>query len=127
MRTLTLTLLGVAVAALLVACPPHNTPQPVPPGDPGEGYEPPAPIDAGPADAMVSEAAGADGTACTLDDDCASGVCEGLGCEEGQGVCAPATRGCTKDLRQYCGCDGITFQSSGSCPGQRYAATGACP
>jgi len=30
------------------------------------------------------------------------------------------------DIRQYCGCDGVTFQGSGSCPGRLYAKTGAC-
>jgi hypothetical protein len=33
---------------------------------------------------------------------------------------------CTRDLRTYCGCDGQTFQSSGSCPGKRFANPGEC-
>jgi len=35
-------------------------------------------------------------------------------------------RACTMDLRQYCGCDGATFQGSGTCPNRRYASKGAC-
>lgn len=75
-----------------------------------------------------ASAAAADGAACRAAEDCASGVCEGQGCgDAAPGVCAPAQRGCTRDLRAYCGCDGQTFQASGSCPGRRYAAPGACP
>ncbi len=70
----------------------------------------------------------ADGAACLADGDCASGVCEGQGCGPDEpGVCAPKSRACTKDLRPYCGCDGQTFRTSGSCPGRRYAAKGECP
>ena len=67
-----------------------------------------------------------DGESCDTDDQCGSGVCEGEGCGEGEGVCAAANRMCTRDRRPYCGCDGVTFYSSGSCPGQRYANKGAC-
>ncbi len=71
--------------------------------------------------------AGADGSPCLAASDCQSGVCEGQGCGDDQpGECKPASRPCTKDLRTYCGCDGQTFQGSGSCPGQRYAAPGEC-
>jgi hypothetical protein len=77
---------------------------------------------------VQQSAAGADGSACLKNDDCASGVCEGQGCDDAHpGVCAAKTRACTRDLRQYCGCDGKTFATSGSCPGRRYAAKGACP
>ncbi|MBP8811985.1 MAG: hypothetical protein KBG48_31465 [Kofleriaceae bacterium] len=73
-------------------------------------------------------AAKPDGAACLAATECASGVCEGQGCgPEAPGVCAPAQRGCTRDLRAYCGCDGQTFRASGSCPGQRFAAAEACP
>lgn len=68
----------------------------------------------------------ADGQPCESNDQCISGACEGS-CEPGGGVCAPTNRGCTRDLVQYCSCDGATFESSGSCPGQRVAARGACP
>jgi len=132
MRYLTLALLGVVAAVALVACPPHNTPQPVPPSDPGAGYDPPPPVDAGPRTSeppdaeVVASGAGVAGASCSLDADCASGTCEGPGCGEGEGVCAPDTRGCTKDLRTYCGCDGVEFKASGSCPGARYATSGSC-
>lgn len=68
----------------------------------------------------------ADGDACTTADQCASGVCEGEGCGDANGVCAPRNRACTKDLRAYCGCDGQTFRTSGSCPGQRFSHRGEC-
>lgn len=67
-----------------------------------------------------------DGSACSDHDDCESGVCEGQGCDPGEGVCAPRERACTDDIAYYCGCDGQTFSSSGSCPGNRYEHTGAC-
>lgn len=63
---------------------------------------------------------------CNTDADCGEGVCEGLGCGEGEGVCAPKQRMCTRDLRTYCGCDGAEFRSSGSCPGKRFANEGPC-
>ena len=70
---------------------------------------------------------GGDGEACSGADDCASGICEGQGCGEAdRGVCVSKKRRCTADLRSYCGCDGVTFQSSGSCPGRRYSARAAC-
>lgn len=115
----------VAAAAALAGCsgspaprtppPPGGEPGP-PPGEPTEPAGDPPP------------AAGADGATCLAASDCASGVCEGQGCTDDQpGRCASAHRGCTKDLRPYCGCDGQTFHTSGSCPGQRYVATGDCP
>jgi hypothetical protein len=63
---------------------------------------------------------------CNTDADCGDGVCEGLGCGENEGVCAPKQRMCTRDLRTYCGCDGAEFRSSGSCPGKRFANEGPC-
>ncbi len=67
------------------------------------------------------------GAQCQAASECESGTCEGQGCGDTPGTCAPAQRGCTRDLRQYCGCDGKTFQASGSCPGQRFSAREACP
>jgi hypothetical protein len=68
-----------------------------------------------------------DGANCLAATDCTSGVCEGQGCDAGKpGVCVAASRGCTRDLRQYCGCDGVVFQASGSCPAKRFASRGAC-
>ena len=69
----------------------------------------------------------ADGAECLSNDACSSGVCEGEGCtDDAPGICQPKDRRCTRDLRPYCSCDGVTFRTSGSCPGQRYAATGFC-
>ncbi len=68
----------------------------------------------------------ADGQKCSQHSDCGSGICEGQGCEEGQGICVPNKRMCTRDIQPYCGCDGNTFHSSGSCPGARYATKGEC-
>jgi hypothetical protein len=54
-------------------------------------------------------------------------VCEGEGCDDAHpGKCVPKDRMCTRDARQYCGCDGKTFVGSGSCPGQRFQAAAAC-
>ncbi|MFO7561517.1 MAG: hypothetical protein R6X02_02640 [Enhygromyxa sp.] len=67
------------------------------------------------------------GPLCDSDVDCGEGmVCEGVGCEPGQGRCVSTDRICTRDLAQYCGCDGQLFQSSGTCPGRRYAYRGPC-
>jgi hypothetical protein len=111
-----LCLAAAAAIALLGACPktgPTSTPPPPPDEKPVEG-EPPV--------------AGADGAPCLRADECTSGVCEGEGCgDDAPGTCAPAARACTKDLRPYCGCDGVTFRTSGSCPGQRFSARAECP
>ena len=67
------------------------------------------------------------GALCDSDADCgADELCEGLGCAAGEGRCVVRERMCTRDLADYCGCDGQLFQSSGSCPGARYAYRGAC-
>lgn len=69
----------------------------------------------------------ADGGACKTAADCQSGVCEGEGCGAGSsGVCVSRKRPCTADLRAYCGCDGVTFNASSSCPGRRYASRAEC-
>ncbi|MBK7074039.1 MAG: hypothetical protein IPH44_17225 [Myxococcales bacterium] len=110
MRT-TPAIAGLAAALLLVGCPPSGAPtQPPPPPPPGSGYQPGAAV----------------GAACDVNNDCASGVCEGQGCGVGQGVCAAADRMCTMDAASYCGCDGQTFTASGSCAGRRYASRGEC-
>ena len=68
-----------------------------------------------------------DGPLCDSDADCGEGMlCEGVGCEPGQGRCVVADRMCTRDLAQYCGCDGQLFETSGSCPGRRFAYRGPC-
>jgi hypothetical protein len=80
-----------------------------------------------PSGTSASRAAVSDGAACDTAAQCASGVCEGQGCGAQEGVCVSRNRACTRDLGSYCGCDGQTFQSSGSCPGRRYAHEGECP
>jgi hypothetical protein len=69
------------------------------------------------------------GEPCNTHDACASGICEGVGCGELEGRCVPVSdvRECTDDFVSYCGCDGVTFGASGSCPDQRYAHVGECP
>ncbi len=63
---------------------------------------------------------------CTTGADCGKGqICAGEeGCDK-TWTCKPSPP-CTRDLRTYCGCDGKTFQGSGSCPGQKYKKKSAC-
>lgn len=69
---------------------------------------------------VVNEGGAAEGASCLTGDDCASGICEGIGCgDDMPGTCQPQMRPCTKDLRPMCDCEGNTFQSSSSCPGRR--------
>ena len=80
----------------------------------------------GPGDAATPGGV-ADGGACLAATDCQSGVCEGEGCgDDTPGVCVASNRACTRDLRPYCGCDGQTFRTSGSCPGRRYSSRTMC-
>lgn len=129
----------IAALVALVACSSPSKPAPAPaeptPVEPAP-VEPapvePAPVEPAPVEPTpVVDAApvlAADGASCLQHADCASGVCEGEGCTDDKpGTCAPAQRGCTKDLRSYCGCNGKTFKSSGSCPRQRYETKAACP
>ncbi|MCU0692260.1 MAG: hypothetical protein MUF54_12745 [Polyangiaceae bacterium] len=67
-----------------------------------------------------------DGAPCSQHVQCASGTCEGMGCGENAGRCVPTRRMCTRDLREYCGCDGVTFGASGSCPMKTYRHRGPC-
>ncbi len=111
---------GLLIAVLLSACPvpPANGPAASQQAtEPLAPRQPPAPPPLG----VV------DGQSCTTSGQCASGVCEGEGCGPDQpGFCVPAQRACTRDLRAYCGCDGATFNTSGSCPGRRYAHKEGC-
>jgi hypothetical protein len=68
-----------------------------------------------------------EGSPCTPESECAEGLfCHGdEGCDV-EWTCQPM-RPCTRDLVVYCGCDGETFQGSGSCPGRPYQSRGACP
>lgn len=116
--------LAVAFAA---CCPtPPSSPTPDPSEEPAPAVDLPAeaPEPASASDDAPEKKA-ADGAPCAAADDCESGICEGEGCE-GEGVCATAQRACTDDLQSYCGCDGETFRTSGSCPGRRFAHRGKC-
>lgn len=114
------TLMLSTMVAMLVGCPPPSPPPPAAPTHQGEPLPPP------PEEPPQEPASGAPGASCDSAADCESGICEGEGCGPGQGVCASRERACTRDLRPYCGCDGVTFQSSGSCPGKRFAHRGEC-
>ena len=129
MRVLLLALVIVGLAACPGSGPPPSGARP---SDPME--TPPTTSDPGavqdtdptpPSTPPPPENKQADGAACHAGDDCASGICEGEGCNV-PGRCMPRARACTRDLRTYCGCDGKTFQASGSCPGQRFASRNAC-
>jgi hypothetical protein len=102
--------------SVLVACKKRD-PEPV--------VEPATPVDAPAAPAAPVPPPA---TACLSTADCPEGsVCEGLGCGDDQPGRCMGMRPCTRDLRMYCGCDGVTFGSSGSCPGRRFAHEGECP
>jgi len=67
------------------------------------------------------------GAPCRVGTDCASGVCEGEGCDDNAlGMCTDELRMCTADIVDYCGCDGQTFQSSSACANQRFEHRGSC-
>jgi hypothetical protein len=65
-----------------------------------------------------------DGAACSTGAECASGICEGPGCETG--TCAPSDRRCKRDRRPFCGCDGVTFFAGSNCPADLYERAGEC-
>ena len=120
-------LIALALAACPASPPPPTTVAP-PPVEPTPTPTPiPTPTPTAP-EPTAGTTPKADGASCLAADECQSGVCEGEGCGADQpGTCAPKTRGCTRDLRPYCGCDGQTFRTSGSCPGKRFSARAACP
>jgi hypothetical protein len=47
------------------------------------------------------------------------------GCS-GTWTCDTQPQACTSDIAEYCGCDGKTFTTSGSCPNRAFAHRGAC-
>ncbi len=132
----------VAAAWLASACaaqePPSIPPPPAMPSAPEEMTD--VPSEPAPAAAPAIESATPDtpppsaapagslddGKACSDAAECKSGICEGEGCDPLMGKCASKERACTKDLQEYCGCDGKPFSSSGSCPGRRFKNRGAC-
>jgi hypothetical protein len=69
---------------------------------------------------------GMDRRACTSSAECGGGrVCWGVpGCG-GAWTCVRA-RGCTRDEVPFCGCDGVTFVASSTCPGRPFAHRGPC-
>jgi hypothetical protein len=99
--------------AAVAPLPVPAAPVPAAPVPAAQEYTPPAPVPP---------------TPCLTTAECPEGaVCEGEGCgDDTPGTCV-GMRPCTRDLRMYCGCDGVTFGSSGSCPGRRFAHRGECP
>jgi len=77
-------------------------------------------------DPSLGEAEATEGSPCSSGADCPDGMmCTGeIGCDVSW-TCQPA-RPCTRDLVQYCGCDGETIQGSGSCPPAPFSARGPC-
>jgi hypothetical protein len=59
-----------------------------------------------------------------FDSPCA-GTCKGTTCA-GAWTCDTSAQACTSDIAEYCGCDGQTFEDSGSCPTRAFASRGAC-
>jgi hypothetical protein len=100
------------IAFVLVGCQKVPLPKEEHPAPPAPGpNEPATPTEQAPPEPSISPAAGQpDGGPCLADAECTSGICEGQGCDASSpGACAPKTRGCTRDRREYCGCDGITL------------------
>lgn len=113
------------IALALVGCPASSAPPTTVIPTPVETTPPPTPTTPEPTAGATPKA---DGESCLAAEDCQSGVCEGEGCGANQpGTCMPKSRACTRDLRPYCGCDGQTFRTSGSCPGKRFSARAECP
>ena len=107
---------------LLLAC--HRAP---PVADVPPTPAAPAPAEAVPAPTEVPPTEPIAPIPCRSSADCASGVCEGVGCDDDHpGLCVQLARACTRDLRPYCGCDGQTFFSGGNCPMRRYQHPGPC-
>jgi hypothetical protein len=114
---------------LLLACsspPPATdtaaTPEPAPATaapEPAPEPEPASPT------AAPTNGLKADASECNAASECASGVCEGEGCDV-PGYCVPVLRTCTKDLQKFCSCDGKTVSGSSSCPRTRFSKRGPC-
>jgi len=69
----------------------------------------------------------ADPVLCSSNADCGAGqMCASFeGCGPAARRCAP-DMACTKDLVEYCGCDGKTISGSGSCPPAPFTHRGPC-
>jgi hypothetical protein len=64
--------------------------------------------------------------ACDTPTDCegCGGACVGTSCD-GPWMCDP-TVACTDDIAPWCGCDGVTFFGSSTCPTEPWAHRGEC-
>ncbi len=78
-----------------------------------------------PADAFASDGGIAMPRVCSAATDCASGErCVGA---EGCGLPSTCQRiACSRDIAQLCGCDGVTFFASSTCPDRAFAHRGPC-
>jgi len=77
-------------------------------------------------EAPEEQGVAAEGQPCDESTECGDGLfCDGPeGCDVSW-TCQPM-RPCTRDLVQYCGCDGESFSGSGTCPTRPFASRGAC-
>ena len=71
------------------------------------------------------ECPGSGGAVCTNDVECVSGVCTGSSCGE-VWRCVETGIACTDDEAPHCGCDGVTFYDSSTCPRQPVMFRGSC-
>ena len=117
----------VVVLALLVACEVQNGSG----GEGSSGAEDTTRVSEGETTVELvrdegTGAPAAEGRTCTSSADCGEDeMCIGdEGCDVAW-TCQPM-RPCTRDLRVYCGCDGQTFEGSGSCPPRPFASRGPC-
>lgn len=64
---------------------------------------------------------------CTPSSPCTGGaICLGGPLCTDRWFCDFAMRACTDDLATYCGCDGVEFEDSSTCPRRPFAHLGAC-
>jgi hypothetical protein len=117
--------LFVALApALALACGSSSTPH-----SPTEGTGGTSAVNGSPDGGAAPSGSAAEapaGKACSAGSECGPGLqCLGDGGCDATWTCRAAIP-CTRDLRPYCGCDGQTFQASGSCPDKKYSKRGGC-
>ena len=91
--------------------------------DGGPGVDSGPGVDAGPGPGLD---AGPPGDVCTNAEPCTGGaICVGEGCGE-TWSCVFTAMPCTDDAAPHCGCDGVTFYDSSTCPTQPFAHRGEC-